>query len=143
VAGLPEDRISFAMVVPSVDDSEWPIVKIRFPEEVTLDDISVLASLLDQIFRRRGPMATVADISALSLNDTTALHLKELALEADKLAALGALLAEAVLIRNPAVRVLLQGYLWLRTRSPYPIQIFDDEEKAQRWAGSIASQTKR
>src|SRR5208282_2450696 len=108
------------------DDAEWSIVRITYGETLGLDEIPELGRRLDAIFARRGPMVTVADISALSLTATGALHRKRVAEEADKLASKGAFLGEAVIIRNPLVRVLYHGYTWLKTRSDYPSETFQD-----------------
>jgi hypothetical protein len=77
---------------------------------------------------------TVADISALSVTATTALHRKRVAEEADKLARKGAFVGEAVIIRNPLVRVLYLGYTWLRKHADYPSQTFADWSTARDWA---------
>jgi hypothetical protein len=131
LGGLREARLS---VVPAIDESEWPIVRITYGETIGLNEIGEFARRLDAIFARRGPMVTVADISALSVSATTALHRKRVAEESDKLADKGAFLGEAVIIRNPVVRVLYLGYTWLKTRSDYPSQTFKDWSAAREWA---------
>ena len=125
--------------MPSVDDSEWPIVTITYPEVIALEEIPAFARLIQDIFTKRGPMVTVADISALNLSATTALHRKKVAEEADRLAQKGAILGEAVVIRNAAVRVLYQGYLWARKRQGHPSRVFDDPSKARAWARRLVS----
>jgi hypothetical protein len=122
------------VVVPAVDDSSWPIVEITFPELVTLDDITIFEGLIERVFIRRGPMVTVADISALDLPSTTALHRKKIADAADDLGRRGALIGEAVVIRNHSVRLLYQGYLWARSNAGHPVQAFDAADKARDWA---------
>jgi hypothetical protein len=121
-------------MVPAIDDSEWPIVRITYGETIGLDEIPEFARRLDTIFTKRGPFVTVADISALSVTATTALHRKRVAEEADKLASKGAFVGEAVIIRNPVVRVLYHGYTWLRTRDDYPSRTFADWSTAKDWA---------
>jgi hypothetical protein len=121
-------------MVPAIDDSEWPIVRITYGETIGLDEIPEFARRLDAIFTKRGPFVTVADISALSVTATTALHRKRVAEEADKLARKGAFIGEAVIIRNPVVRVLYHGYTWLRTRDDHPTQTFAEWSTARDWA---------
>lgn len=121
-------------MVPAIDESEWPIVRITYGETLGLDEISEFGRRLDALFTRRGPMVTVADISALSVTTTTALHRKKVAEEADKLASKGAFVGEAVIIRNPLVRVLYHGYTWLKTRDDYPSETFKDWSTAREWA---------
>jgi hypothetical protein len=125
------------VVVPAVDESDWPIVRIRWPEEMTLDDVTTLGGLLDRIFERRGPLVLVSDISALSLAATTPVIRRAVAIEADKLTDRGALIGSAVVIRTRAARLIYEGYLWLRTRHAYPIQLFEDQAKAEAWARSL------
>jgi hypothetical protein len=121
-------------MIPAIDDTEWPIVRITYGETIGLNEIAEFAGRLDAIFTKRGPFVTVADISALNVTATTALHRKRVADEADKLASKGAFVGEAVIIRNPVVRVLYHGYTWLRTRDDYPRQTFADWSTARDWA---------
>jgi hypothetical protein len=121
-------------MVPTINDSEWPIVTITYGETIGLDEIPEFARRLDAIFTKRGAFVTVADISALNVTNTTALHRKRVAEQADKLAAKGAFIGEAVIIRNPAVRVLYHGYTWLRRRDDYPTKTFPDSSTARDWA---------
>jgi hypothetical protein len=124
-------------MVPAIDESEWPIVRITYGEVIALDEIGEFAGRLLAIFSKRGPMVTVADISALSVTATTALHRQRVAEESDKLAQKGAFLGEAVIIRNPVVRVLYHGYTWLKKRSDYPSQVFADSSSAKEWANLL------
>jgi hypothetical protein len=128
-----------AMTVPDVDDSEWPIVIVRFSEFTTLDEIPVFAGLLDQVFAKRGPMVTITDTSKIDAPGMTKVHRKMLALEIDKLRDKGAIVGTATIIRTPAVLRLYQSYLWLRNSTSYPMEIFYEEEKAKGWARSILS----
>ncbi|AKU93683.1 hypothetical protein AKJ09_00347 [Labilithrix luteola] len=56
---------------------------------------------------------------------------------ADRLCQRGALLGEAIVIRNPVVRFLYHGYTWAKTRD-FPSKAFDDHRTACEWARSIA-----
>jgi hypothetical protein len=66
-------------MVPAIDDSEWPIVRITYGETISLTEIAEFARRLDAIFTKRGAFVTVADISALSVTATTALHRQRVA----------------------------------------------------------------
>jgi hypothetical protein len=131
------------MAIPAVDETDWPIVRITYAEELSLDDITAGAGIVHRIFETRGPMVAIADISALSLTATTPLIRRAVAIEVDKLAEKGAVLGEAVIIRTRAARLIFQGYLWLRTTDAYPIQVFDDHTKAEQWARTLLAAIKR
>jgi hypothetical protein len=53
-------------MIPAIDDTEWPIVRITYGETIGLDEIPEFARRLGAIFTERGPFVTVADISAQS-----------------------------------------------------------------------------
>jgi hypothetical protein len=125
-------------MMPDIDESSWPIIKVTYPPIVTLEEIPVAASRLRKIFTTRGPMVTVSDISAVSVRAATPVIRKVVAEEADKLAAMGAFIAEATIIRNPIVRVLHVGHAWLRVRTNHPIAAFADWPPALAWARARA-----
>jgi hypothetical protein len=86
---------------------------------------------------------TLADISDLQPAQVNALHRKRIAEVADQLAARGAFIAEAVIIRSPLVRALYVGYSWARTRKSYPSEAFADPLAALAWAREQAQRTAR
>jgi len=130
-------------MLPRIDESTWPIVSIEYGEEITFDEIAQLGEALQRIFRKRGPMVTLADIGALSAAATTALHRKRIAEESDKLAAMGAFLAEAVIVPNPVLRAIYVGYTWARHRKGYPSQAFPSPAPALVWAREQAGTARR
>jgi hypothetical protein len=123
-------------MVPEIDESDWPIVRLTFGPSITFEEIDELARRLKGIHGRLGPMVTVTDISAMSATATTARHRQRIAQEADDLSRKGALLGEAVVIRNPIVRALFVGYNWLKTTS-FPSRAFDDSASAAAWARTL------
>jgi hypothetical protein len=125
-------------MLPEIDESSWPIIKVTYPPVVTLEEIPVAAGRLRKIFTKQGPMVTVSDISAVSVRAATPLIRKRVAEEADKLASMGAFIAEATIIRNPIVRVLHVGHAWLRVRTNHPIAAFSDWPPALDWARARA-----
>jgi hypothetical protein len=130
------------MALPAVDETDWPIVRITYGEELSLDEVATTAGIFHRIFETRGPMVAVADISALSLMTTTSLIRRAIAIEVDKLSEKGAILGEAVIIRTRAARLIFQGYLWLRTTDAYPMQVFDERAKAEQWARALLAALK-
>jgi hypothetical protein len=124
-------------VRPVIDDSAWPLVRIQYGRELTSEDIQYLAERVEGIFRRRGPMVTVADIGAVSLKATTAEHRRMIAEDADRLAALNLFIAEAVIIPNPVLRVIYASYVWARRRLNHPYACFAEESAALAWAYSF------
>lgn len=130
-------------MVPNVDDALWPIVKITYGTTIELDEIAKFGERLLHVFQGRGPFVTLADISELRPAQVTALHRKRIAEEADKLAARGAFIAEAVIIRSPLVRALYVGYNWARIRKSYPSEAFADPLAALAWAREQAQRTAR
>jgi hypothetical protein len=130
-------------MVPHVDDALWPIVKISYGATIELDEIPEFGMRLLRVFQGRGPFVTLADISELRPTQVTALHRKRIAEEADKLAARGAFIAEAVIIRNPLVRALYVGYQWARSGKSHPCETFADPLAALAWAREQAQRTAR
>jgi hypothetical protein len=121
-------------MLPRVDDSSWPIVAIDYGETITFDEITELGAALLRIFQKRGAMVTLINIGALRATTITAMHRKKLADEADKLAARGAFLAEAVIVPNAIVRALYAGYTWASQRRTFPSRAFPDPTSATVWA---------
>lgn len=121
-------------MLPQIDDSAWPIVRITYGEAISHAEIPQFGADLLLIFRERGPMVTVSDISKLNASSTTAIHRRLIAVESDRLAALGAFVAEAVIIRNPVTRFLYAGYLWAKQKQTYPSASFTAEDEALCWA---------
>lgn len=120
-------------MLPRIDDSSWPIVAIAYGEVITFDEIVDLSKALQRIFEKRGPIAMLVDIGALSATATTALHRKRLAEESDRLAAMGAFVAEAVIVPNLVLRAIYVGYTWAGKRKTYPSQAFQDSATALVW----------
>jgi hypothetical protein len=131
------------MAVPVVDDSDWPIVRVTYGEELTLDEVPIGAGIVNRIFETRGPMVAIADISALSLTAITPLIRLAIANEVDKLTDKRAILGEAVIIRTRAARLIFRGYLWLKTTHGYPIQVFEDPAQAEKWARAVLAEVRR
>jgi|HubBroStandDraft_1064217.scaffolds.fasta_scaffold15190_3 hypothetical protein len=121
-------------MMPDIDDSSWPIVKVTYPPFVTAKEIPLAAARLRAIFAKRGPMVTVSDISAIDVKAATPVLRKMVAEEADRLARAGAFIAEATIIRNPLVRILHVGHAWLRVRKDHPTAAFSDWPSALQWA---------
>lgn len=124
-------------MVPVIESSDWPVVIATYSATLTLGDIDEFEARLMAIFARRGPFVIVADITELNLATTGALHRKKVAEGADRLCQRGALLGEAIVIRNPVVRFLYHGYTWAKTRD-FPSKAFDDHRAAREWARSVA-----
>jgi hypothetical protein len=121
-------------MLPHIDDSSWPIVAIDYGEVITFEEIAELSKVLQRIFEKRGPIVMLVNIGALSATATTALHRKRLAEESDRLAAMGAFLAEAVVVPSPVLRALYVAYTWAGKRKSYPSQAFHDYASAFAWA---------
>jgi hypothetical protein len=125
-------------MLPKVDDSSWPVVRITYGETISFDEITELERQLLGVFQKRGPLVMLIDISALAATSVTALHRKRLAEGADRLAGRGALLAEAVFIPNPVLRALYVGYTWARARKTFPSASFVHADAALAWARAQA-----
>jgi hypothetical protein len=121
-------------MLPRIDDTSWPIVTIDYGEVITFEEIAEVSTALERIFEKRGPFAILVDIGALSATATTALHRKRLAEESDRLSAMGAFLAEAVVVPNPVLRALYVGYTWAGKAKSYPSRAFHDSAAALVWA---------
>jgi hypothetical protein len=96
----PGDRT----MLPRIDDSRWPIVRNSPTATSSRSRRSQSSRSLQRIFETKGALAMVVDIGAVKATALTALHRKRLAEESDRLAAMGAFLAEAVIVPNPILR---------------------------------------
>jgi hypothetical protein len=119
---------------PAIDETGWPLVRIQYGAELTLEDIQYLAERIEGIFRKRGPMITVADIGAVTLRSTTSVERRRIAEDADRLAGMNLFIAEAVIIPNPVLRVVYASYIWARRRLNHPYACFAEESAALAWA---------
>lgn len=122
----------------AVDATEWPVVLVTFPERADVSDVDKLVDRLDTIFRTRGPFALVADVEALGITTVTPLLRGYIAKQADRLARQGALIAEAVVVKNPVLRGLHRAYTWARAEQTHAHDTFENVEAARRWAGAHA-----
>ncbi len=122
-----------------VDSSQWPIVHLTFPVEVTFADVEQLAESVRTIFRARGPVALVADIEALRVRTVTPMLRSFIAEEVDKLAVQGAIVAEAVVVSHPLLRGLHLAYTWARRSCDYPARTFTTIQEATQWASQLVA----
>jgi hypothetical protein len=100
---------------------------------VNTGDVERMARQLHDLLRMRGPMALVCDLEALNPTAITPMLRWTLANEADKLAAAGAFVAEAIILRNSLLRGLYRAYTWNRQRLDYPSETFADLADARPW----------
>jgi hypothetical protein len=117
-----------------LEATEWPVVQLTYPAEVTSGDVARLARRLNELFKQQGAMAIVAHIDHMKAASITPMLRGLIAEEADKLAEQGALLAEAVVVRDPVLRGLHRAYTWARRRQDYPAETFANLRPATEWA---------
>ena len=128
-------------MVPAVDDSQWPLVRVLYPAAATIDEIRLFVGLLERAVRS-GPVAVLSDTRALDPLQATTLHRRIVADAVDKLSKAGAILCAANIV-NARTRPLLQAVHWERMHHLHPIGIFDDPDEAERWARGFLREDRR
>ncbi len=118
------------MAAPSVDTSEYPIVRIRFQPELTHEDIGRHHETFDRLFNERGPFLTIATLDQLRPGHLSAKHRRALGESADALARRGAFIAEFVVTQSSILRGFVTAYSWLRSHKNHPLICFATEAEA-------------
>lgn len=113
-------------MVPTIDAAAFPIVLIRFGSALSHADCVQHYTNVRGLFDKHGPFISVADLNDILFGGVTAPVRRQLAQDADLLAAEGAFLAEFVAVRSSLTRSLFIIYAWLRRNKGYPMRCFDD-----------------
>ena len=120
-----------------IDQSQFPILRIRFDPENTYEELNAYLSDMEAIFAEHGKFLTITDISNLQPLKVSSRLRHRMAEGVDQLAYKKAFIAEAVVISSPIIRGLFTAYSWLRRVSTHPLRSFRNMEEAEQWAQAI------
>ena len=116
-----------------VDLSEFPVFHLKFPPELTREDVDELGEALLEGMRK-GKIATVSDINQIgmagypaSIRQYFADMVKRIHGQFPNIA------AESVYTDNAIARGVYTAYTWLMG-GPYPTKCFRTREEATAWA---------
>lgn len=127
-------------MLPVVDDSEFPIVRIVFGKDLTVADVEQHHSNFTTLFEARGPFLSIAEADQMSFTSQAAPARKLLAECADHLGERGAFIAEFMVVNSAVVRALFTAYTWLRAKKTHPVQCYANLAEAQAEARRILAQ---
>lgn len=116
-----------------VDTSEFPVFHLKFPAEISREDVDELGVAL-LAGMRRGKIVTVSDINAIavagypaSIRQYFADMVKRIYAERPNIA------AESVYTENAVARGVYTAYTWLMG-GPYPSKCFRTRDEALAWS---------
>lgn len=124
-----------------IDSSQFPLVKILYPEKASNAGISAYGKALSEVMSR-GRLATVIDLRQVAVFAAGAEQRKFLAEQVDAatLANPGQLLAEAVIFNSKVLKAAYTAFKWMRKDNSFESRAFTDLENAQSWAESQLKQ---
>lgn len=124
-------------MVPSVDTSDFPIVRLIFGPTLTREDVCAHHRAMQALLRTRGPFIVISDINAVVTTQVSAAVRKEIARVADEIASEGGLIAELVVVNSSVVRVLFTIYALLRRVRSHPLRAFNSTADAYVYARAL------
>ncbi|MEO0322327.1 MAG: hypothetical protein AAF447_05195 [Myxococcota bacterium] len=121
--------------VPTVDASEFPLVRITYPRVPKADALDRYVDSC-RSFYARGRCATVVDLRPLALFVNTAENRRRIAEAMDQLAREfpRRLVAEATVHPLAVVRAAVRAHNWLRNEGDFETASFAAPEPAEAWA---------
>ena len=115
-----------------LDLKDWPLVRISYPEDVTDNDISVLATELKVVLDKGERFCMVIDAArTFSLTPKQRKMVVE-TIEGETLRMKKSCVAQAIVVKNSLARGVVTALLWLRD-APVPLKTFDDHPHAEAW----------
>lgn len=118
-----------------VDSSAFPLVVATYPADVDEEDIDTFFDRLSEL-AERGRFVLVSDGSQLALsrvNAASRVYLAKLSSQWDEGKGRGALLGLGVVMRGSLGKMMMTGYMWMKTPAPYPTELFTDVQNACAW----------
>ncbi len=116
------------------DDSEWPIVKVRFLGDTTVDDVDEMYAKIDAAIAR-GPhiqWTDLREINPLTIDATlrvrAAEHEKRVIETSPEV-----VLADVRIVRGAVVRGMLTAFEWVSGSAPWPVKNVGTPEEAYAW----------
>lgn len=120
---------------PIIDESEWPILVVRWPNELTLAEVDEHFEEMLALALRGGPIAVLVDMTGAGIppahhRQHAAKKLAEVYAESgDRIAGV------AHVIRSPLVRGVLTAVYWV-SAPPFPKEVFGTRAEALDWCRS-------
>ncbi|MFH1810686.1 MAG: hypothetical protein ABIJ09_18230 [Pseudomonadota bacterium] len=118
-----------------IDDTGFPLVRISYPAQASLEEIEAYGTRLERVLCR-GRQATVVDVRAVSVLQSGAEQRRYLAQQVDAATTRhpDTLVAEAVVLNSKILSAAYTAFNWLRADSTYPSRAFSTVEAAEGWA---------
>jgi len=123
------------MAVPTIDESGWPLVHVRWAGHVSGDDIDAHFDEMLAVVARGQRFGLVMSIAELD-NPTAALRRRAAdRLKASAAAAAGVIVCNGHVVASTTVRGILTAIYWL-SPPPFPTKVFTDPKEAEGWVRS-------
>jgi hypothetical protein len=129
-------------MLPKINDSTWPVLVIKYPASMTMQDIEAYCAQLEA-YGKRGPYAAVVDIGGVDAGAAAPSLRKRLADGVATLSRRGIIVGEAVVIDSVIKRGLFTAYVWARGKAAHPIRAFATVDGARTWAAEVMRQLNR
>lgn len=133
------------MPLPVIEVHAWPLVLIRFPESLSVEEldehfVEMEEKLLDP--SRPGAFAVVIEMSATRPREFTAVHRKHAADNFKRLKPKvgDRYTAEAYVMPSALTRAALSAVHWV-FKPQWPTKVFATEDEAVRWARATLGET--
>lgn len=132
-----------------VNDSEFPLIKVHYPEMIGKEEIDnlivQLRSLFDRAKRENKHIATVADVRSMPVKSVPLKTVDYLfsSLDAIDKKYPGAAVCDAVIATDPLVSLLVSTKNFLRTNRNHITRCFKTSQDAVTWAHLTLKDGKR
>ncbi len=134
---MPAFMLVFRRMIPEIDVKDFPVVRFKFGESMTLAEVDAHGARAEALFNERGPFISLSDLSATDFSKNPSTVRKRIAEVADHLAQKKAFIAEYVIVPSALVRALFTAYTWIRTKKNHPLEAFANAALAQKAADQI------
>jgi hypothetical protein len=127
------------MAAPTIDDSQWPVVLIVYPEAGTTADVDEYMVELEKLFHRGQRWVAVVDLSAIDRKRATQSIRRYVTEAVDRLWEKypDVQLGEAAVAKSLVLRRLLLANSWLRRVQSVERKVFATREEAFAWARAL------
>jgi hypothetical protein len=120
------------VAVPSFDDSQWPLLQIRYGMRISGDEADAYHRTLRGYLMLREPFVVLADARAAEVPPPRERQRMADFIRETEALSRRCVAGMALVMRTPAGRGVLTAVLWLKT-PPFPMRAFGTVQEAAAW----------
>ncbi|MEK7706170.1 MAG: STAS/SEC14 domain-containing protein [Myxococcota bacterium] len=121
------------MTLPHIDESHWPLVRVSWSGQVTIEEIDEHFAAMEAIARRDQLFGVVVNMRDVGWQSTTQRQRGVEQLRRVAVAGRDNVVGVAHVVRGPLARAMLTAVYWA-SQPAFPIKVFAELEPACAWA---------